>query len=139
MCTSFSACSQDNLLFGKSIVLILTTFFFNSFYCHAELECPACENSLLQFIVLDLTREFLSEFRVFSFVKHLYAWQPKPALTSGLNFPWILQASKSRERIFEGNSHSGLVNREKNHHQVIQLDFVIYKATKFYLRDRQHF
>jgi hypothetical protein len=75
----------------------------------------------------------------FSFVKHLYAWQPKPALTSGLNFTWILQASKSRERIFEGNSHSGLVNREKNHHQVIQLDFVIYKATKFYLRDRQHF
>lgn len=34
------------------------------------------------------------------------------------------------ERIFEGNSHSGLVT---------QLDFVIYKATKFYLRDRQHF
>ena len=36
----------------------------------------------------------------FSFVKHLYAWQPKPALTSGLNFPWILQASKSREDIW---------------------------------------
>lgn len=53
---------------GKSMVLILITFFFNSIFCYAELECLACENSLLQFIVLDLTREllFLSEFRIIS-------------------------------------------------------------------------